>query len=125
MRKQTNLAKVKQPYYRALPFWSAAVRPLPAGPHPLLNFPLQQTKKQEIPGTTSSRNLLHFHVLFNRASAVKKGSNKNAAHLSNLLTLLLFPKILYGLSDNLSLRNALRRTKQHFLNQEQQNFTGI
>ena len=56
---------------------------------------------------------------------MKKDFNKNAAHLSGLLTLLLFQKILYGLSDNLSLRNALRRTKQHFLNQEQQNFTGI
>jgi len=56
---------------------------------------------------------------------MKKDFNKNAAHLSNLLTLLLFQKILYGLSDNLRLRNALRRTKQHFLNQEQQNFTGF
>lgn len=41
-RHGTNLLEEKsEPYYRALPFWSAAVRPLPAGPRPLLSFPLQ------------------------------------------------------------------------------------
>lgn len=125
MRKQTNLAKIKQPYYRALPFWSAAVRPLPAGPHPLLNFPLQQTKKIRDSGNLSFPESLAFSCSIQQGKRGEKGSNKNAAHLSNLLTLLLFQKILYGLSDNLSLQNALRRTKQHFLNQEQQNFTGF
>ena len=82
-------------------------------------------KKIRDSGNDKFPESLAFSCSVQQGKRDKKRFQQNVAHLSNLLTLLLFQKILYGLSDNLRLRNALRRTKQHFLNQEQQSFTGF